>query len=68
MQQLHGIAYTHSQSLDCHYNGSIAYQARQQKRKDNEVLERELDRLESLVMTSPLEDERINEIYELLCS
>ena len=65
---VYGIAYTHSQSLDCRYNGSLEYQARQQKRKDNEVLERELDRLESLIITSPLEDERINEIYELLCS
>ena len=65
---VYGIAYSHRQSLDYQYNGSLGFQARQQQRKDNEKLERELDVLESLVMTSPLEDKRINEIYELLCS
>ena len=67
MQQLYGIAYHHTQSLDYKFNGSISYQARKDKRKADVKLERELDLLEQMVINSPAEDKRIDELYVLLC-
>jgi len=67
MSQIYGLAYNHRQSVDYQQNGSIGFQARQAAKKEYDLLEKELDKLESMVINSPLEKERINcLIFKLL--
>ncbi len=64
-----GIAYSHTQSLDYYYNGSLADQARRERDRELQDLTYELNRLEKIhfISRTDEEDKRIEEIYSLVC-